>query len=529
MFEKFKKLVSEAVNLGSRGASASSALPSSGYSGATGGRRAANLGGGISRGQNSLTIAEGTTLVRRSRKLSLNNPAAVAAIDAFVSNAVGTGIVPHPTHPKEKVRKKLRALWEEWGQSADADGLVDVYGQQSIACRNVLVAGEMFGRFRPRRLSDGLPLPFQVQMIDPEQLPFYFNGGSSPSDGNIIRGGVEFDTIGRRVAYHFYKAHPGDADVWPDAFELTRVLAAEALHVFRVTQARQIRGTPWLAPVIIRLADLDEYTDATIMRTKIANKYVGTIRNISPDESVLGVISDQEGNQLAPDGVSFANVEPGTIVELGDNELLEFNNPPGVDTSYEGFLKANLHQIAAAAGVTYEQITGDWSNVTYSSARLAGLEFRRRVEQFQFQTLVHQWCKPTWRQFIYYAILAGKIDAADFAKDSSAYLNCEWRTPKWAYTDPLKDIGAEQLAVRCGFKSSTQVILDSGEDPEQVRSQIAADNAENDRLGLISEADPRKTTGGKSEKAGNQASNNNSGTDNSGTDNNGSGNAANKE
>ena len=28
-------------------------------------------------------------------------------------------------------------------------------------------------------------------------------------DGNVIRQGIEFDAIGRRVAYHFLRRHPG--------------------------------------------------------------------------------------------------------------------------------------------------------------------------------------------------------------------------------------------------------------------------------------------------------------------------------
>ncbi|HQQ28657.1 MAG TPA: hypothetical protein PKY58_14155, partial [Syntrophales bacterium] len=58
---------------------------------------------------------------------------------------------------------------------------------------------------------------------------------------------------------------------------------------------------------------------------------------------------------------------------------------------------------------------------------------------------------------------------------------------------PVKDQLAEQMAVRNGFKSRSQVVAERGEDVETVDYEIAEGNRRADELGLIFDSDPRKT------------------------------------
>ncbi|RAI25305.1 phage portal protein, partial [Rhodoplanes serenus] len=84
-------------------------------------------------------------------------------------------------------------------------------------------------RFRPRRPQDGLTVPLQLQMLPSEMLPL--NRNESVPGGNVIRQGIEFDAIGRRVAYHFLRRHPGDMTDFGMAGEMVRIPASEIVHV----------------------------------------------------------------------------------------------------------------------------------------------------------------------------------------------------------------------------------------------------------------------------------------------------------
>ena len=160
-----------------------------------------------------------------------------------------------------RIRDRVQQLWLAWTDEADADGLTDFYGLQAMVAREMFVAGECFVRLRPRRAEDGLLVPLQLQLLQSEMLPFE-KTEVLPS-GNRIRCGIEFDAIGRRVAYHFRRRHPGDStDQGADIPETVRVPAADVLHIYRPIDAGQIRGLPHIAPAMVRLFLLDQYDDA---------------------------------------------------------------------------------------------------------------------------------------------------------------------------------------------------------------------------------------------------------------------------
>ena len=112
-----------------------------------------------------------------------------------------------------------------------------------------MVAGECFVRMRPRRAEDGLLAPIQLQLLQSEMLPF--ENIETATNGNRIRCGIEFDLIGRRVAYHFRRRHPGDStDQRVAVPETVRVPAEDVLHIYRSIGAGQFGGCrvwrpPW--------------------------------------------------------------------------------------------------------------------------------------------------------------------------------------------------------------------------------------------------------------------------------------------
>ncbi len=122
------------------------------------------------------------------------------------------------------------------------------------------------------------------------------------------------------------------------------------------------------------------------------------------------------------------------------------------------------------------------------------IEFRRRCTMLQHQVLVYQLCRPVWQRWLELAVLAGSlpISIGDFQKNRRAYLAAKWIPQGWDWADPLKDQQAEQLAVRNGFKSRSEVVSELGYDAEEIDAEIAADNERADSLGLILDSDPRK-------------------------------------
>jgi capsid protein len=116
-------------------------------------------------------LATSNELRGKSRDLVRRNAWAQAGIEAFVANAVGTGIKPQSLSGDERFKAEVQALWRDWVEEADAAGQTDFYGLQALACRAMLEGGECLIRLRPRRPEDGLSVPLQLQLLSPSTCP----------------------------------------------------------------------------------------------------------------------------------------------------------------------------------------------------------------------------------------------------------------------------------------------------------------------------------------------------------------------
>ena len=423
---------------------------------------------------NTLIQAAGADMTARARYLIRNNGYAANAVESWAGNAVGTGIKPSSGITDAVLKDRAQRLWLRWTDESDAEGLTDFYGQQRRAARELFIAGEVFFRIRPRRPEDGLSVPLQLQMLPAEMLPL--NHNQALDNGHRIRQGIEFDRIGRRVAYHFLRRHPGDITDPGLAGETVRVPAESVLHIVDPVDAGQLRGVSRFSPALVKLFLLDQYDDAELDRKKVAAMFVGFVRR--PERELDNTADrDDQGEPLLP-------LEPGQLQMLDDGEDITFSTPADVGGNYESFQYRTLLQVAAALGLPYANLTADLLKANYSNTRAALLEFRRRIESFQHSVIVYQMCRAVWARWMDMAVVSGQLALPDYEQRRADYLDCNWLPPRWDWVDPLKDIRAETLAIQSGFKSRTQAIGERGFDAAMVDAEIASDRDREARLGL---------------------------------------------
>ncbi len=425
---------------------------------------------------NTLIAAVGPDITARARYLIRNNGYAANAIESWAGNVVGAGIKPSALISDADLKAQVQKLWLSWTDESDAEALTDFYGQQRRAAREVFIAGEVFFRFRPRRPEDGLSVPLQVQMIPSEMLPLT-RTETLPS-GNVIRQGIEFDRIGRRVAYHFLRRHPGDSTDPGLVGETVRVPTSEIVHIMDPVDAGQLRGVSRFAPAIVKLFLLDQYDDAELDRKKVAAMYALFVTTPAPGEPF------DMAEETGADGERTMDVQPGQVVMLEPGEGIQTSAPADVGGSYEAFQYRTLLQISAALGVPYAYLSNDMLKANYSNSRLALLEFRRRVEAWQHSVMVFQLCRAVWRRWMDVGVMSGALAIPDYETRRGDYLACSWLPPRWEWVDPLKDARAEIEQIDAGLKSRTQAIAERGFDAEQVDAEIAADKAREQALGL---------------------------------------------
>ncbi|WP_188236043.1 phage portal protein [Sphingopyxis sp. LK2115] len=424
---------------------------------------------------NTLIAAAGADITARARWLVRNNGYAANAIESWAGNVVGDGIKPSSLIADAELKARVQRLWLDWTDDSDAEGFTDFYGLQRRAAREVFIAGEVFLRFRPRRPEDGLVVPLQLQMIPSEMLPLSRN--EQLPGGNVVRQGIEFDGIGRRVAYHFLRRHPGDVTDPGLMAETVRVPASEVIHVIDPVDAGQLRGVSRFAPGIVKLFLLDQYDDAELDRKKVAAMHALFITTPAPAES-FDVAESDEGGERTMD------LQPGQIVMLEPGEEVQTSAPADVGQTYEPFQYRTLLQVSAALGIPYAYLSNDMLKANYSNSRLALLEFRRRIEAYQHSVMVWQICRRVWARWMDTAVMAGTLDLPDYEARRRDHIACSWLPPKWDWVDPLKDARAEIEQIEAGLKSRTQALAERGYDADQVDAEIAADRARERQLGL---------------------------------------------
>lgn len=447
-----------------------------GYEGARIGRR------GNGRAPSTSANAEiGPATVRlrnRVRDLVRNNAHAARIVDVLAAHIVGTGIVPVSRTGDTALDRRVNDLWGRWSESCDADGQLDFYGLQALAVRGMVEAGEALARFRPRRLDDGLPVPLQIQVLEADHIDSSKHGLTG--GGRAVLG-IGFDALGRRATYHLFREHPGDA--LATSYESVPVPAAEVMHLYRKLRAGQVRGVTAFAPVVMMARDIADYHEAALVKARIEACFAGFI--ISDDSSTGGVAVGPETR--GPQGERAQSLEPGALMRLLPGEDIKFAEPTG-SSNFDPFMTHALMAMAVGCGITYDQLTGDLRQANYSSLRAGKIEFRRLVEQAQYQCVIPMWCAPARRRFLEAAILSGALPRRE------AGYPCEWMPPANEPIDPLKDLTADILAVRSGRMTQDQFVAAWGNDPQSQLEEIARINAEYDRLGLVLDTDPRKTS-----------------------------------
>jgi lambda family phage portal protein len=412
-----------------------------------------------------------------ARDMVRNNSWARNGLRTIAKNTVGWGIHPKAMDLPEASAAALHELWRKWAGSTecDADGRKTFYGMQAHVIRAVAESGEVLIRRRRRRVEDGLTIPLQLQVLESDYLDTRKDGLRGQQGGPIIQG-VEYDGIGRRAAYWLFEQHPGAMRLWPSQVVSKRVPAEDVLHIYAEDRPGQVRGITWFAPVIVNLKDFDEYEDATLMRQKIAACFAAFVTDTDGGAGALGA-PDEQGDP------TIETIEPGTISYLPMGKSVEFSNPPVV-SDHDSFSKSNLRRVAAGLGVTYEDLTGDYSQVNFSSARMARLSHWANVHDWRWNMLIPHFCDPVWRWAMEQMIIAGEIDCP-------APPDAQWTPPPMPMIEPDKEGLAYVRLVRAGAMTHDEMVREQGQDPDQHWAEYAAGLKKLDAFGIKLDSDVR--------------------------------------
>ena len=407
-----------------------------------------------------------SSLVRlrnRSRQLVRDNDYARGALRTITNNVVGQGI-PFQSQVKmrrgdrldESTNTAIEEAWQEWGckEYCDVAGKLGWSEIQRLVMRSVVESGEVLIR-KVNQSFGGSSVPFALELIEADQLAEYHHG---TWNGNEIRMGIEVDKWNRPVAYWLHSKHPGDYQFGSSASaKLQRVPAEEIIHLFLSDRPGQSRGVSWFHSCLKRMRDLGGYEEAEIVAARATASIMGFIE--TPDGELLGEEVDN--------GERLRSLSPGTIELLAPGEKFNGFSPTRPATGFDSFVRMMLRGMAAGVGISYENLSADYSQSNYSSSRLALLNDRDTYRALQSWIMLnlHQ---PVYEAWLDMAVLSGRLNLPIYELNKRRYQAVRWQPRGWSWVDPQKEINATISAVGAGLTTLTDEIAKQGGDIEDL-------------------------------------------------------------
>lgn len=420
------------------------------------------------------------TLRRRTRHAYRNSPYVRKAFRAAVTNEIGTGIIPRFRCDNMAVRESFRKLFDAFTEQCDTEGQFDLYGLQANWSKARRVSGEVFIRRRPRKSSDGLAVPFQLQTLEADYVPVSLN--QDLKNGNKIVQGIEFNKRGQRVAYHMYKGHPGESTDF-NASDLIRVPAKDVIHHFAAERPGQVRGEPTGFSGLVPLSKFESYNSAELTRKEIRSSYTGMLtRNDIEDESdyLYDPITGEKLDEDA-DGAS-SKITPGTVVTAPAGTNLTMFDGDSTGSGYADYAKERKLEISVAYDIPYELMSNDWSKINDRIYRALIQEYRRGVRMDQDNLVIFQILRRIKDWFIDSVRANRLIALPNFAANETDYRRCEWRPEAWKHLHPVQDIEAAIKAKEADLASGDGLVAEMGYDAEEVDRQNVEAEARRQKL-----------------------------------------------
>lgn len=387
--------------------------------------------------------------------------------------------------------KTVEALWWTWAN--DIQKFSDAARQNTIgelfclAFRHRLLDGDAvaLGHYDPNRSSQFATF---LEVMHPARM----SNPDGQQDTPTLRDGVARDAeFGAAIGYHFRGTHPGEGSYsGMDQFTWTYVPRERpwgrqnVIHSFEKTEAGQSRGVSRFAPIVERLKMLTQY-DRTEVQAAVLNAVLAAYitspfdhtlfeNAMTPDDAGQGIGAYQE-ERLAFHNEAKTQFNGVRLPTLFPGEEVKFIDSKRPNQAFADFERQALRNIASGMGISYEQLSRDWSQTNYSSGRLALIEVWRSYHADR-EKFANSFATPVYALFLEEIMNKGLVPMpadVDFWDNPTAFSGCKWIGPARGWVDPTKEAQAAQIRMENGLSTLEDECAEQGKDWEDVIEQRA--------------------------------------------------------
>jgi len=429
---------------------------------------------------------------------------------------------------KEEFESKFYLIAESPNNWLDASRKNTLTGLVRMAVGLDCVGGEVLATAEWLR-DAGRPVHTAIQMVDCDRLstPYELQGTDKR-----IRGGIEMDRYGAAQAYHIRMAHPSDFDRALDQFQWKRIPARkpwgrqQVIYLNDATRPDQTRGVSDIVAGLKALKITNRFRDVTLQNAVANAMFAASIESELPPEAAYAQIGTQgpgkavtdfaaqylgaiaayakSSKHLQLDGVKIPHLFPGTKLQLRPAGA-----GGGVGVEFEQSL---LRHLAAILGISYEQLSKDYSKTNYSSAR-AGMVEARKAMTVRKRRVADRFASHILRLTFEEMVNNNMLETMKYSRLPNiydplmmdAYTQCDWIGAAMGQVDELKETQAAALRLKYNLSTLEDEIAKQGKDWRKVLIQREKEVKELEARGLVMELDdnmmnaasgePREKTG----------------------------------
>lgn len=353
-----------------------------------------------------------------------------------------------------------------------------------------------------------------IQMVDTDRL-------STPTElqwDENVRGGIRMNQFGAPQSYFIRVRHQHDIGLWRGmgAYQWKEIPAEKPWgrqQVIFIREQQRVDQTRAVADMVAGLKEIAitrKFRDVTLQNAVVNAMYAASIESELPPEAAyaqlgggdvgsaitsyaeayLSAVNEYVGSSkhMKIDGVKIPHLFPGTKLQLRPA-----GSPGGVGQDFEQSL---LRYIAASLGVSYEELSRDYTKTNYSSAR-AAMANTWKFMQSRKKIVADAMANAIFRLWLEEAI--NKNMLRSFPANAAGMLytdgvlnlmfealcQCDWIGAARGQIDELKETQAAVLRIKYGLSTHEDELARLGKDWRKVYAQLEREAKEREARNIV--------------------------------------------
>lgn len=409
---------------------------------------------------NSLPVRK--TLRERARYERDNGGYTAGMVDSLVNEVIGTGPRLQVQTGDRAVDRAVQDAWHAW-----SDEVLLGEGLQ-VLHRARIVDGEGFCLLSTdESLRHSVKLfPVWVecdQVTTPNPQQVVLQSGSE-----FLVDGMELSRVGRPLAYHMLRHHPGDLLGMAQDYDV--IPAHRMVHWFGRTRPGQVRGVPEITPGLPLMAQKRRWTLATLTAAETAASFAAMLETDAPPDGVTE----------EPTPFETLEIERGMMTALPSGTKASQLKAEHPTATYDTFESALLREFARPLHMPLNVALGDSSRSNFASGRLDYLLYRAAIKIVRHFAGLRV-MEPLFSEWLQEATRVPGLLPPNLPAVGLPHL---WYWPGFQPIDPDTEAKSDTEALLNGTTTLAELLAEVGLDWEEVVRQRAREIALCQSLGV---------------------------------------------